>query len=167
MSTESKSINQPNAVYIALGSNKGNRRAHLDAAVRQLSPLGTDPVIVSSYRETAPIDMADKSGPFLNAAACLTSSLEPLELLHALQAIETAMGRPSTHAHHVARTIDLDLIAVGDIVHSDERLILPHPRAQLRAFVLEPLAEIAPDLRLPGQTRTVAHLLGAMGSPST
>ena len=167
MSTKSKSINQPNAVYIALGSNKGNRRAHLDAAVRQLSPLGTDPVIVSSYRETAPIDMADQSGPFVTSAACLTISLDPLELLHALQAIETAMGRPSTHARHVARTIDLDLIAVGDIVHSDERLILPHPRAQLRAFVLEPLAEIAPDLRLPGQTQTVAHLLGAMGSPST
>ncbi|MEM7364875.1 MAG: 2-amino-4-hydroxy-6-hydroxymethyldihydropteridine diphosphokinase [Pseudomonadota bacterium] len=167
MSTEIKSTNQPGPVYIALGSNKGDRRAHLDVAVRRLSMLGTEPVIVSSYRETAPIDMADDSGPFLNAAVCLTSSLEPLELLQALQDIEAAMGRPSTHAHHVARTIDLDLIAVGDIVYSDERLVLPHPRAHLRVFVLEPLAEIAPDLRLPGQTLTVAHLLGAIGSPST
>lgn len=162
MAPDTEDITAPWQVYVGLGSNQGTRADHLDEAVRRLQPLGFDEFRVSAYFETAPFDMRDDSGPFLNAAVSFMSRHGPRELLTALLHIERDMGRPKGHGFHVARIIDLDLIAVDDVVMCEEDLVLPHPRAHERDFVLMPLAEIAPDLRLPGQARTVRELLAAL-----
>jgi len=141
---------------VALGSNLGNREAHLEFAFSRLRPLLSN-LRISSVRETAPVGVSVEQPWFLNAAAVGDTDLSERQLLNALLAIERQRGRerPYTGA---ARTLDLDLILFGGVVSDEPGLILPHPRFRERRFVLEPLAEIAPGLRDPVTGQTVEEL---------
>lgn len=140
-----------------MGSNLGDRRAHLDFAVSRLQTL-LDDLRVSPYYETTPVDAPEDAPLFLNAAAVGTTTRSARELLEALLAVERERGRerPFTNA---PRTLDLDLILFGEAVIDEPDLIVPHPRFRERQFVLEPLREIAPTLRDPITGRTVVELL--------
>lgn len=147
----------PVRVAIALGSNLGDRRHILAATHRRLAVL-LAALRLSPIIETAPVDVPDPQGPFLNQVATGDTRLSSHELLQALQAMERDAGRRRPF-HHAARTLDLDLVLYGDRVSADAQLTLPHPRFRERRFVLEPLAAIAPDLRDPVTGLTVAALL--------
>lgn len=142
--------------FVGLGANLGDARAALRQAIGAMAVLPQTRVeAVSSLYRSAPLD-AD--GPdYLNAVVCLATSLQPVTLLHALQAIEQAHGRERPY-RNAPRTLDLDLLAMSDLVLSSKELTLPHPRAHLRAFVLRPWAELAPQAVLPG-LGCVAELL--------
>jgi 2-amino-4-hydroxy-6-hydroxymethyldihydropteridine diphosphokinase len=144
-------------VAVALGSNLGDRRAHLAWAVGRLSTLLHD-CRASAFIETEPVGVPDVQPPYLNAAAVGTTALEPHDLLAALMALEDERGRTRT-SFRGARTLDLDLILYGDVILDDATLTVPHPRFRERPFVLEPLASIAPDWIDPTTGRTVAALL--------
>ncbi len=134
-------------VFVGLGANLGDARATLASALQALDdhPAITRVATSSLYR-TAPVDA---SGPdYLNAVAELCTNLSPLELLQALHAIEADHGRLRAHLN-APRTLDLDLLLFGDREVDHPVLTLPHPRLHLRAFVLEPLAQISPDLAHP------------------
>ena len=139
---------------IALGSNVGDRLAHLRAAMEQLAPI-----LVSPVYETEPVDCAPDTPMYLNAVVEIESELEPEILLQRLQQIEQSEGRPASHGVNEPRTLDLDLLYAADLVINTPTLTLPHPRMTQRRFVLQPLADIRPDLVLPGCRRTVAELL--------
>jgi 2-amino-4-hydroxy-6-hydroxymethyldihydropteridine diphosphokinase len=142
--------------YVGLGANLGDARTALEAALQALEALPDTHVLRrSSLYRSAPVD---SSGPdYLNAVAELRTGFAPLELLHALQAIEQDHGRERPY-RNAPRTLDLDLLLHGDLRLDTPELTLPHPRAHQRAFVLLPLAELAPALQIPGQGR-VADLL--------
>ncbi len=142
---------------IALGSNLGNRVAHLNHAIARLRNL-LDDVRVSDFHETAPVDTRGPQPLFLNAAAVGQVSLSARELLNALLAIEGERWRERPHVN-APRTLDLDLVLFGDAIVDEPGLVLPHPRFRRRRFVLQPLAEIAPDLRDPITGLTVAELM--------
>ena len=145
--------------WISLGSNLGNRRAILDDAVVTLGQTpGITVSVVSSYRETRPVGGPPGQGPFLNAAARLDTTLNPHELLRALQAIEADLGRVRT-VRWGERTLDLDILIFEGVAADEPDLRLPHPRLAVRRFVLEPLAEIAPDAIDARTGRTVVDLL--------
>lgn len=143
-------------VAIALGSNVGDRTAHLDYAVSRLRTW-IDHLKVSAYDETAPVDVPVPSGPFLNAAAVGETTRSARQVLEALLAIEQERGRarPFTNA---PRTLDLDLILFGDAIIDEPGLIVPHPRFRERRFVLAPLAQVAGTMRDPVTGKTVAEL---------
>ena len=145
-------------VAIALGSNVGDRRAHLDYAVTALRALLTN-VAVPRYYDTVPVGVSGPQAMFLNAAVGETT-LAPRALLEALLAIEQERGRERPYLN-APRTLDLDLILAGNVVVDEPGLVLPHPRFRERRFVLEPLAAVAPELRDPVSGRTVAELLAA------
>ena len=146
-------------VYLALGSNQGNRQALLhqaiDAIDRSLGRVDS----ISSFMETEPWGFTSPH-PFLNAALCLSTELTPLELLDATQAIERELGRQqkSDQAGYTDRPIDIDLLFYEDLVIESPRLTLPHPLLHRRAFVLDPLREIAPDLTHPILGKTLTEL---------
>lgn len=146
----------PVSIAIALGSNLGDRRAHLDWAVERLSTLLSD-VRVSPVIETDPVDVPDQQPPYLNAVLVGKSRLGPAELIAALQALERERGRvrPSFRA---ARTLDLDLILYGERIVSLPGVEVPHPRFRERAFVVQPLADLVPDWRDPVTGKTVGEL---------
>ena len=135
--------------YVALGANLGDAAATLRAAVTDLAAQpGIALEAVSSFYRTAPID---SDGPdYINAVARMATSLTPLALLDALQATEAAYGRERPY-RNAPRTLDLDLILYDTLDMAHPRLTLPHPRAHQRAFVLVPLAELAPQLQLQGR----------------
>lgn len=149
-------------VGIALGSNLGDRPGHLRAARRRLFALHEDrgPFLCSRIYETEPVDCPDDSPPFFNAAIEMSCTLPPLDLLAELQHLERILGRPPDHAFHAPRTIDLDILYYDNLAFELPELTLPHPRIVERAFVLAPLADVAPTRILPGQTETVLELLG-------
>jgi 2-amino-4-hydroxy-6-hydroxymethyldihydropteridine diphosphokinase len=143
--------------FIGLGSNLGDREAALRGA---LELLGEDVVAVSSFRETEPVGYLDQPA-FLNAAAALETGLEPRALLERLLGVERELGRTREGPRHGPRTIDLDLLVYDDRVIDEPGLVVPHPRLAERRFVLEPLAELDPDLVVPGQGG-VAELLSRL-----
>ena len=147
--------------FIALGSNVGDSRQTLLLAMDRLRAFSTTPPIASSLYETEPVDCPPGSPKFLNAVVALTphEGETPESLLAKLQSLEREFGREPKKNLNEPRPPDLDLIAFGSEMRSTPALALPHPRAHLRKFVLQPLAEIAPDLVLPGQTKTAAELL--------
>jgi 2-amino-4-hydroxy-6-hydroxymethyldihydropteridine diphosphokinase len=136
-------------VYLGLGSNLGDREAALHSA---LELLGDEVVAVSSFRETDPVGYLDQPR-FLNAAATLETDLEPRALLDRLLEVERELGRTRDGPRFGPRTIDLDLLLYGDRVIDEPGLVVPHPRLAERRFVLEPLAELDPDLVVPGLGR--------------
>jgi 2-amino-4-hydroxy-6-hydroxymethyldihydropteridine diphosphokinase len=115
--------------------------------------------LVSSIFETSPIDCAPGTNPYLNAAVEIQFGRHPIVLLDALLDIEREMGRPSKHPRNAPRTIDLDLLYVGNLILNNPEIIIPHPRLPQRRFVLDPLSQIAPELVLPGQSKTIRALL--------
>ncbi len=145
-----------------MGSNVGDRRAHLLAAVDAASRLpGTGVVAVSSFRDTLPVGPVLQDN-FLNAAMLLETALSPEALLEALHAIERSRGRRrEAEVRWGPRTLDLDLLVHGRTVVEGPSLTLPHPRLHERGFVLEPLEEIAPDLVVPGREVSVGVLAKA------
>jgi 2-amino-4-hydroxy-6-hydroxymethyldihydropteridine diphosphokinase len=151
-------------VAIALGSNVGDRRAHLDYAVSALRTLLSH-VTVSRYYDTVPVGVSGPQAMYLNAAVAGDTTLTPRTLLEALLSIEEQRGRERPYVN-APRTLDLDLILHGDEVVDEPGLVLPHPRFRERRFVLEPLAAVAPEMRDPISGRTVAELLSAVGSGS-
>jgi 2-amino-4-hydroxy-6-hydroxymethyldihydropteridine diphosphokinase len=135
-------------IFVGLGANQGDAEASLAAALSALETLPTTQVVArSSLYVSAPIDAP--GADYLNAVAELRSELEPAALLAALHAIEDAHGRTRAYTN-APRPLDLDLLLYGDRVLATTALTLPHPRAHLRAFVLEPMAEIDAGLCLPG-----------------
>jgi 2-amino-4-hydroxy-6-hydroxymethyldihydropteridine diphosphokinase len=154
---------KPDAVdaFVALGSNLGDSAALLGEAMRRLEALFGHRLLKSSLWKSTPVDCPPGSPLFVNAVAGLAirPAETPESLLETLQALEREFGRPPKVVLNEPRSLDLDLIAFGREVRATPRLILPHPRAHLRRFVLAPLDEIAPGFLLPGQTRTVHELL--------
>ena len=148
-------------VGIALGSNLDDRLENLRAARRYIFGLHENrgPFLCSRIYETEPVDCPPGSAPFLNAAIELACTLPPLDLLKKLQHIEQILGRPLNHAHHAPRTIDLDILYYDNLAFTLPELTLPHTRITERAFVLQPLADIAPTRIHPSQTQTLAALL--------
>ena len=151
-------------VAIALGSNVGDRPAHLDHAASALRGLLTH-VRVSRYYDTVPVGVSGPQAMFLNADMVGDTALAPRAMLDALLAIEQERGRERPYVN-APRTLDLDLILMGGVVLEEDGLIVPHPRFRERRFVLEPLAAVAPDLRDPVSGKTVAELLSALVSAS-
>jgi len=147
-------------VYIALGSNLGDSVQILTEAMKRLAELSDQPLLRSSLWATSPVDCPPGSPDFVNAVVGLTPlpGETPESLLGKLQALEKELGRRPKKVMNEARPLDLDVIAFGDEVRNTVGLVLPHPRAHLRQFVLAPLAEIAPELVLPGQAKTVVEL---------
>jgi len=148
------------ACAVSLGSNVGDRRAHLNFAVAALRGLLTN-LAVSRYYETVPVGVSGPQAMFLNAAAVGQTSLTPRAVLEALLAIEQERGRERPYAR-ATRTLDLDLILMGDVVMEEADLVVPHPRFRERRFVLEPLAEIAPNLKDPATGSPISALLARL-----
>jgi 2-amino-4-hydroxy-6-hydroxymethyldihydropteridine diphosphokinase len=142
---------------VALGSNLGNRAAHLDFAIARLAPL-LDKLKTSRYYDTAPVGVSGPQPLFLNAAAVGETTLPARAFLDALLAIEQERGRERPRPN-APRTLDLDLILFGDAEIEEQGLEVPHPRFRERRFVLEPLSEIAPALRDPVTGKSVLELL--------
>jgi 2-amino-4-hydroxy-6-hydroxymethyldihydropteridine diphosphokinase len=144
---------------IGLGSNLGDRGAMLEGAIAALAATpGVCVSRVSSFRDTEPVGGPPGQGPYLNAAAALETTLDPFELLRVLRAIEARFGRVRT-VRWGERALDLDLLLFDDRIIRTLELTVPHPRLAGRRFVLEPLAEVAPEVVEPVTGRTVSELL--------
>jgi 2-amino-4-hydroxy-6-hydroxymethyldihydropteridine diphosphokinase len=148
--------------YLGLGSNVGDREAHLRAAVQMLGARGVEVDAVSSAYETEPVGEVLDQPDFLNAAVRARTGLEPEELLDVCKEIEAERGRDLDAARHSPRPLDVDLLLLGDLSLSTGRLTLPHPEVTSRRFVLVPLLELDPGLELPDGTR-LADALDALG----
>jgi 2-amino-4-hydroxy-6-hydroxymethyldihydropteridine diphosphokinase len=146
---------------VALGSNLGDSAEVLHDAMACLQDFSDEPVLKSSLWETTPVDCPPGSPKFVNAVLALVPRKDetPESLLKKLHGVEKEFGRAPKKIPNEPRPLDLDLIAFGNEVRNSPELTLPHPRACLRRFVLQPLSEIAPDLVLPGQTNSVVELL--------
>ncbi|MBV8375472.1 MAG: 2-amino-4-hydroxy-6-hydroxymethyldihydropteridine diphosphokinase [Verrucomicrobia bacterium] len=152
---------------IGLGSNIENRLAHLRMGCKKTHLLNETgpPIRASSIYETAPVDCQPGTMPYLNAVLEINFRGPPLALLDRLLEIEKAMGRPSNRPRNSSRIIDLDVLYAGNLVLNNPEIIIPHPRINRRRFVLTPLAEISPDLVLPGQMRSVRSILESLEDP--
>jgi 2-amino-4-hydroxy-6-hydroxymethyldihydropteridine diphosphokinase len=148
--------------YLGLGSNVGDRAAHLRAAISALPEHGVDVEAVSSAYETEPVGEVLDQPDFLNAAIRVRTELDPEPLLETCKAIEVERGRMLAASRHSPRPLDIDLLLLGDLELSTERLTLPHPEVTSRRFVLAPLLELDPELTLPDGTR-LAEALAALG----
>jgi 2-amino-4-hydroxy-6-hydroxymethyldihydropteridine diphosphokinase len=154
---------------VALGSNLGDRVGNLRAVRKAIVDLAgaMPPILSSSIYETDPVSCEPGAGKFLNAVVEFGYEGDPADLLRKLKEIESALGRPPTHARNISRAIDIDLLYFDDIEIDNEKLQLPHPRMHSRRFVLEPLADIRPDLVLPAQRKTVRELLASLNQSVT
>jgi 2-amino-4-hydroxy-6-hydroxymethyldihydropteridine diphosphokinase len=150
---------------VGLGSNLGDRLGNLRAARKAILGLSTvkPPILCSPIYETDPVDCERGAEKFLNAVVEFNYEGDPANLLEQLIRIEEGLGRRRDHAKNVSRTIDIDLLYCGDRNIENERLQLPHPRMHVRKFVLQPLADIRPDLILRGQKKTVSESLRELG----
>lgn len=149
---------------LALGANLGNRRKTLEDAWRKLNALPeTKTELLSSFYKTKAIGGPKEQPDFLNAVGTIRTALEPLELLDAMNHIETLFGR-TREIHWGPRTLDLDLIFYDQLILKTERLTIPHPLFSQRLFVLQPMAEIVPDWTDPVSGKTTADLLKTITS---
>ena len=165
-STTERHAEMPNLAYLSLGSNVGDREQQLRDAIARLETAGRV-VSVSSFYETEPVELAEQAW-FLNCAAALETALTAEELMAALLGIERQMGRQRVQKKG-PRTIDLDILlflfsnpVTGDAVIDSPELTIPHPAMHQRRFVLEPLAEIAPEARHPLLKKTIRELVDAL-----
>jgi 2-amino-4-hydroxy-6-hydroxymethyldihydropteridine diphosphokinase len=138
--------------YLGLGSNVGDRYSHLRYAVQMLGQRAVEVVAVSSAYETEPVGEILDQPDFLNAVIAIETDLSPEELLDVCKAVEVERGRDLAAQRHSPRPLDVDLLLLGDIELETERLTLPHREVASRRFVLEPLLELDPGLRLPDGT---------------
>ncbi len=138
--------------YLGLGSNIGERRDHLLAAVAALPAHGVSVLASSSTYETQPVGLVLDQADFLNACLRIETALDPEPLLDACKAVEREVGRAAGGVRHGPRVIDVDLLLLGDLEFRSDRLSLPHREVTSRRFVLVPLLELAPDLTLPDGT---------------
>jgi 2-amino-4-hydroxy-6-hydroxymethyldihydropteridine diphosphokinase len=146
--------------YLGLGSNVGDRESLLREAIQDLRRHDVQVEAVSSLYETEPVGEFLDQPDFLNAAVRIRTSLEPEQLLDICKAIESEHGRAQGGPRHGPRPIDIDLLLLGEVEVNTDRLTLPHPEATARRFVLLPLLELDPDLRLPDGTELRAALDG-------
>ncbi len=146
-------------VYLSLGSNLGDRQAHLETAIEKLRQLGAV-IAVSSFYETEPVEVPQQ-GWFLNCAVKLETEAMPRQLLRRVLDIEQSMGRKRTRSKG-PRNIDIDILLFGSSVVEAKGLTIPHPAMHQRRFVLEPLAEIAPEVRHPVLKRSARELRDAL-----
>ncbi len=153
---------------IALGSNIGDRGALLAEARERILTINgiSGPILSSRLYETDPVDSIPDSPQFLNAVIEISSTIPPAELLHALQDIESTLGRPRIRPKNAPRTLDLDVLYVGDIISHTPDLLLPHPRLHLRRFVLQPLNDIRPNFIPAGLSDPVSILLRNLQDPA-
>lgn len=138
--------------YLGLGSNEGDRAAHLEAALAALPRHGVEVLARSSLYETEPVGEVPDQRAFVNACARVATALGPRDLLAAGKAVEGELGREPGGPRHGPRPIDVDLLLLGDLEYADDRLTLPHPEVTSRRFVLVPLLELDPGLTLPDGT---------------
>jgi 2-amino-4-hydroxy-6-hydroxymethyldihydropteridine diphosphokinase len=139
--------------HLGLGSNLGDRRAHLQAAVDALPAHGVVAVASSSIYETDPVGEVLDQPAFLNACVMVETDRSPEALLDACKAVERELGREAGGVRHGPRPIDVDVLLLGDVEHRSERLTVPHELLTARRFVLIPLLELDFDLRTPDGTR--------------
>jgi 2-amino-4-hydroxy-6-hydroxymethyldihydropteridine diphosphokinase len=151
-------------VIIALGSNLGDSRRIILEAMARLQTFSDQPILKSSLWQTTPANCPPNSPLFVNAVVGFAPQKNetPESLLQKLRALEKELGRPPKKVLNEPRSLDLDLIAFGTETRNSPELILPHPRAHRRRFVLQPLSEIAPDFILPGQSKTISQLLAEL-----
>jgi 2-amino-4-hydroxy-6-hydroxymethyldihydropteridine diphosphokinase len=156
----------PEIAFVSLGSNLGDSIDIVSRAIGQLQSLSNNPLLKSSLWHSTPVDCPPGSPHFINAVAGLEprAGETPATLLRQLRALEEKFGRQPKKILNEPRLLDLDLIAFGSRTMNSADLTLPHPRAHLRRFVLQPLSEIAPDFILPGQTKTAQQLLRGLKS---
>ena len=150
--------------FVGLGSNLGDSQKTILGAMVRLQEFSDEPILKSSLWQTSPVACPPGSPNFVNAVIGFFPRKDetPESLLAKLQMLEKEFGRQPKMILNEARPLDLDLIAFGNEVRLSPELLLPHPRAHLRRFVLQPLSEIAPELILPGQGKTVAELLAEL-----
>ena len=153
---------------LALGSNLGARLAHLRLARERVLTLPgvSAPTFSSRVYETEPVGSGPDAGAYLNAVLEVEFDGQPITLLDGLQRIEADFGRPSKRPRNAPRTLDLDILYAGNLILSNAEVVIPHPRLHLRRFVLTPLADVRPDLLLPGQHHTIAELLARLHDPA-
>lgn len=151
---------------IALGSNLGDRMRNLRAALDALREIATPgaPVLTAPVYQTEPRFCPPGSPDFLNTVVEIRFDGSPLELLAQTRAIEKQLGRTRGAERNTPRVIDIDLLYLGNDIFEDAELTLPHPRIGERRFVLQPLADIHPDLVLPGQSQSVSEILQAINT---
>jgi 2-amino-4-hydroxy-6-hydroxymethyldihydropteridine diphosphokinase len=152
--------------YLGLGSNIGDTRAHLAAAIAALPAHGVNVLACSSLYETQPVGLVLDQADFLNACVRIETTLGPEELLEACKAVEREVGRAAGGARHGPRVIDVDLLLLGQLEYRSERLTLPHAETGSRRFVLVPLLELDPDLTLPSGQRLADTLASLAGEQS-
>jgi 2-amino-4-hydroxy-6-hydroxymethyldihydropteridine diphosphokinase len=154
-------------VYIALGSNLGDRELNLLRAVAEVGRLPQSRVTaLSSFYETSPVGLTNQ-GRFFNAVLRLSTGLDPVSLLAHLLQIENETFLRTRTVHLGPRSMDLDLLLYGEMVINETSLVVPHPRLTERRFVLQPLCEIAPDLLHPLTGKTIRELLSSLRSDET
>ena len=155
--------------FIALGSNLGDSRQIILVAMARLQSLSATPILKSSLWQTPPVDCPPNSPKFVNAVVGMVppENETPESLLKKMRELEKEFGRAPKTVLNEPRPLDLDLIAFGGEMRNSPELTLPHPRAQGRRFVLQPLNEIAPELILPGQRKTVEQLLAELPADET
>ncbi|MBX3739494.1 MAG: 2-amino-4-hydroxy-6-hydroxymethyldihydropteridine diphosphokinase [Akkermansiaceae bacterium] len=151
---------------IALGSNLGDRLENLRRAKELLASISTGPVLAAPVYLTEPVNCPPGSPDFLNTVVEISHEGTPEELLKTTQAFQHQLGRTDAVERNAPRVIDIDLLYSGGEIVSTEVLELPHPRIALRQFVLRPLADISPDLVLPGHTLTIAEHLENLAEPA-
>lgn len=151
---------EPRTGLLGLGSNVGERRANLQAAVEALSGEGVEAIASSSVYDTDPVGEVLDQRSFLNACLLTRTAHEPLALLDAVKRIERALGRASGGRRHSPRVIDVDILMLGDLELEHERIVLPHEQLLHRRFVLVPAIELDPGLRTPDGQRLADALAG-------